>query len=164
MRSLIIILTIFLISGIWSCQSSRHTTAQTRDLSTVKIAKVKASMTAEDVLTWLTTSTDIDLSGITVEFYAPDTANPGARASPKSLTIAEAKARRDTQAATYEHRTEACKDTVNVEARATHDAATDTVVDKTAFTMPRWISWLAITAVAVIAILSLLKIFRSKKS
>lgn len=162
MRTLIIILSIFVVSGIWSCQSTRHSTVQTTDTSTVTISKAKASMTTEDVLTWLTSSTDIDLSGITVEFYAPDTTTPGARASPKSLTIADAKVSRGTQAGTYKHRTEAEEDTVNVESEAYTKSTTDTVAERTAFTPPRWIWVLAITAITVIAILSLLKIFRHK--
>lgn len=119
-------------------------------------------MTAEEVLTWLTCSTEIDLSGISVEFYAPDTTSPGARASPKSLTIADAKMRRGTQAARYESRSEYGQDTENVEAEASTKSATDTFTEKTAFTPPRWIWVLAITAMTAIGLLSLLKIFRHK--
>lgn len=110
-------------------------------------------MSAEDVLSKLTSSTDIDLTGITVEFFPPDTAHPDARAAPKSLKIETAKAHNDTHASTQQHRTAAEKDTVNVKARQSRATAKDTRSEAKALSPPGRVVFFSILAVIVLILI-----------
>lgn len=154
MRPLIFfLLAIFLMSGICSCRSAKQSVSQTADSTAVAVTQVKASMSAEDVLSKLTSSTDIDLTGITVEFFPPDTAHPDARAAPKSLKIETAKAHNDTHASTQQHRTAAEKDTVNVKARQSRATAKDTRSEAKALSPPGRVVFFSILAVIVLILI-----------
>jgi len=130
---------------------------QTADSTAVAVTGVKASMSVEDVLSLLTSSTDIDLAGITVEFFPPDTAYPDARASPKSLTIETAKAHNETCASTHEASAAVKEDTVNVKLRQASAAAKDTRTGHNALSPPGRVVFLSITAALIILIICLIK-------
>ncbi len=118
------LLTILLLSAICSCRSSRESLADSADSTKVEISGRKASSFTDEILSLLNSSRELDLSGITVEFFPPvidgvawmgqDSAHPDSRAAPKSLTIDKAKAKEQSNTATHQIASTEEKDTVNV--------------------------------------------------
>lgn len=156
----IILLTILLMTAICSCRSAKQTVKQTADSTSVAVSEVKASISTEGVLSSLASSTDIDLAGITVEFYPPDTAHPDVRASPKSLKIESAKARNETAAARQEARTAVDTDSINATLK---QATAQTKTTRTDADMLHPSDWVVIFALlGAIAILFTILIIRHK--
>lgn len=96
MRLLIISFIVLLASAICSCRSERHVVTRTGELTTVETNQVKTAVCSDEILTLINSSTEIDLSGITVEFYPPDSAHPDARAAPRSIKIESASSKSET--------------------------------------------------------------------
>lgn len=155
-------LIILLMSAICSCRSSKQTALQTADSTAIDVSEVKASISAEEVLTLINTSTDIDLEGITVEFYPPDTAHPDARAAPKSLNIASARARNDTQAAQHEAAAAIEKDTVNVSIERATEQTQHTRADNDILYPSDWV--IIFSLLGAIAILFIILIINQRRN
>lgn len=102
MRPLILSVIILLMSAICSCRSAKQTVTQSAETAVVESNEVKASVSSEEILSLINSSSDIDLEGITVEFFPPDSAHPHARAAPKAVRIESAKAKTETNAAKHE--------------------------------------------------------------
>lgn len=144
------------MSAICSCRSSRQTFTQSADSTAVNVNEVKASISAEDVLSLLNSSTNIDLSGITVEFFPPDSAHPDVRAAPKSLKIDNAKAKNETNASKHEVSTAAEKDTVNVSIAQSSASAQSTQSD-TKILSP--LDWMVLSTIPIAIILLIIAIY-----
>lgn len=156
-------LTILLMSAIWSCRSAKQSFSQSADSTAVVASEVKASMSAEEILSLVKSSADIHLSGITVEFFPPDTAHPDARAAPKSLKIDNAKANRKSDASTHKVAASVEKDTVNVNLSESSASAQSTRSDTKILSPTEWV-FLSILPIAVIAIIIILIfIYKRKK-
>jgi len=120
-----------------------HVESNSADSTNVVIARYTSAISTDEILSIINSSRELDISGITVEFYPPvidgvawlgqDSAHPDIRAAPKSLSIDNAKAREQAQAATHQTAATAGEDTVNVQLRQsaaqmrTSDSATDTL-------------------------------------
>ncbi len=113
-------------------------------------------MSSEEILSLLNSSTDIELSGITVEFFPPDTAHPDARAAPKSLKIDNAKARNETNASNHEVSSAAEQDTVNVSISKSSASAQTTKSD-TKILSP--LDWVVLSTIPIAFILLIIAIF-----
>lgn len=148
------------MSAICSCRSTRQTVTQTADSTAVAVSEVKASISAEDVLSSLTSSTDIDLAGITVEFYPPDTAHPDVRASPKSLKIESAKAKNETAAARQEARTAVDTASINATLQQASAQSKTTHTDANILHPSDWV--IIFGLLGVIAILFIILIIKQR--
>lgn len=155
-------LIILLMSAICSCRSSKQTSMQRADSTAIEASEVKASISVDEVLTLINTSTDIDLEGITVEFYPPDTVHPDARAAPKSLNIASARARNDTKAARHEAAVALEKDTVNVSIEKTTEQTQSTQADRDILHPSDWV--IIFTLLGAIAILFIFLIINQRRN
>lgn len=102
MRPLILPFVILLMSAICSCRSAKQTVTQSVASAVVESNEVKASVSSEEIRSWFNSSSDIDLEGITVEFFPPDSAHYHTRAAPKAISIESAKAKSKTNAVKHE--------------------------------------------------------------
>jgi len=161
MRFLIAI-AILLSSAICSCRSSKQTVTQTADSTAVEVSVAGELVSVDDILSVISASTDIDLSGVTVEFFPPDTAHPYIRAAPKSFKIENARACNDTKATRHEVATVNDKDTVNVSIEKTTATAQDTRSDYDLLRPSDWVVFFSI--LAVIVILLIILIIKSKRN
>lgn len=87
MRSLILFFIALLITGISSCHSSRKNIKQSADTASVVATSVSEQITTDDFFSFLSATRKLDLAGITVEFFPPDSAHPNIRSAPKSIHI-----------------------------------------------------------------------------
>ena len=143
------------MSAICSCRSTRQTFTQSADSTAINVTEVKASMSAEEILSLINSSTDIDLSGITVEFFPPNSAHPDARAAPKSLKINNAKAKNQTNASKHEVASVAEQDTVNVSISQSSAMAQSTRSD-TKILSP--LDWVILSTIPIAIILLIIAI------
>lgn len=158
----LIVLAILLMSAICSCRSSKQTVTQTADSTAVEVSAAGELVSVDDVLSVISASTDIDLSGVTVEFFPPDTAHPYIRAAPKSLKIESARACNDTKAARHEVATVNDKDTVNISIEQSIASAQDTRSDHDLLRPSDWVFFFSI--LAVIVILLIILIIKSRRN
>lgn len=83
---------ILLTCAIWSCSSSRHVeSSQQNSTSYFQHSKSNASSLIAQK-SKINLNQRLDISGLTIEFFPPDSAHPDARAAPKSITIKSAAA------------------------------------------------------------------------
>lgn len=120
-----LLLTILLTSAICSCRSSKQSVTEYADTASVVVDETHTKLANDDILTLISASRELDVSGIKVEFYPPDSVHPDARAAPKSMTIENAKAKESTEQATHEQATVDEQSTVNFSAQSSADIAKD---------------------------------------
>lgn len=125
--------------------------------SATEASEVKASISAEDALTLVSSSIDIDLAGITVEFFPPDTAHPEVRASPRLLTIDTAKAKAATTASRHEESVSVATDSVESKAERAAAARESTTSQAQAAAAPEWAVCAACLICAILTAIYLYK-------
>lgn len=156
---LIIFISAFLLSVLSSCRSSRQSVTEYADSASVVVDAVKDSAFMHDVISILSASRELDLSGIKVEFYPPDSVHPDSRAAPSSLTIENAKAKESSEQATHETAAGSEQKTVNLSAQSSSASQQDSRSDNNYFRAYRWELLLILTGV----VLMLLYSFRHHK-
>lgn len=154
---LIIILSIVLLSALCSCRSSRQTVTQYADTTSLVVDEVHVSHMADNILSLLSASREMDLSGIKVEFFPPDSVHPDARAAPKSITIENAKAKETTEQTSHEYVTVDEQKTVNLSAQSSTDIAKDTTSDNNILRPADWVVFFSILSAIIIFLIFLIK-------
>lgn len=154
---LIIILSIVLLSALCSCRSSRQTVTQYADTTSLVVDEVHDSHMADDILSLLSASRELELSGIKVEFFPPDSVHPDARAAPKSITIENAKAKETTEHTSHEQVTVDEQKTVNLSAQSSTDIAKDTRTDNDILRPADWVVFFSILSAIIIFLIFLIK-------
>lgn len=125
----VIFLTILLSFVICSCRSSKQSTVQYSDSTSVIAAGSVSKLSKDEILSLISASRELDLSGIKVEFFPPDSVHPDSRAAPKSITIENAKAKESTEQTTKESVAVDEKETVNLSAQSSTSLQQDTRTD-----------------------------------
>lgn len=110
----LILLTILLILTLCSCQSQRQVSSEDSDTSSLDLAILQRAYTSDDILSLLQVSREYDIKGISIEYFAPDTANPHIRAAPKTIRIDSFKGKDNTNASCHEVRNDSLDETVNL--------------------------------------------------
>lgn len=72
MRPLILFFLALLLSGIASCRSSKQSVTEYSDTTSVVVSEVAEKLSNDDILSLIKASRELELSGITVEFFPPD--------------------------------------------------------------------------------------------
>lgn len=155
------LLTILLMSAICSCRSSRQSATEYVDTSDVVVDSSGQSLTNDDILSLIIASRELDLSGIKVEFFPPDSAHPASRAAPKSIEIESAKAKESIEEATHELSSVDEQKTVNLSAQSSKALQQDTHSDNDLLRPADWVVFLSI--LGAILILSLILILKTRK-
>ncbi len=154
-------LTILLMSAICSCRSSRHSASECVDTSDVVVDSSGQSLTKDDILSIISASRELDLSGIKVEFFPPDSAHPASRAAPKSIEIESAKAKESTEQSTFEQSTVDEQKTVNLSAQSSKALQQDTHSDNDLLRPADWVVFFSI--LGAILILYIILILKTRK-
>lgn len=161
MRPLILSLFILLLFAICSCRTARQSVSESADSTKMEITEAKTSLSTDEILSLINSSRELDLSGITVEFFPPDSAHPAARAAPKSMTIDNAKAKEKSNAATHQVTTVEENDTVNVNLAQSSAKAESSRSD---VDLLRPADWVVICSIlAAIVILTIVLLFKLKR-
>lgn len=155
---LIILLSIVLLSALYSCRSSRQSATDYSNTGTLETNEVLGSHASVDILSLLSTLRESELSGIKVEFFPPDSVHPDSRAAPKVITIENAKAKESTEQATHEQATVDEQKTENLSAQSVTDIETDTQTDND-FLRPsdKVIFFSILSAMLIISLIFLIK-------
>lgn len=156
-----ILLTILLMSAICSCRSSRQSVTDYADSASVVMDEVKATDASDDILSLIIASRELDLSGIKVEFFPPDSVHPASRAAPKSLEIESAKVKESTEQTTHEKSSVDEQKTVNLQAQSSKALQQDTRSNNDFLRPADWVIFFSMLASIIIFFVILL--IKSKK-
>lgn len=152
----VIFLTILLTSAICSCRSSKQSAVQYSDTSSVSAAESVSTLSKDAILSLISASRELDLSGIKVEFFPPDSVHPDSRAAPKSLTIETAKAKESTEQATKETAAVDEQKTVNLSAQSAASLQQDTQSDNDFLRPADWVIFVSVLGAILIVIFSII--------
>lgn len=161
---LIIILSIFFLSALCSCRSSRQSVTEYADSTSVVVDEVKDSVAMNDILSLISASRELDLSGIKVEFYPPDSVHPDSRAAPKTLTIENAKAKESSEQATHETAAVSEQKTVNLSAHTSSALQQDSRRDNDLLRPADWVIFFSILGVILLLTIFLIISIKRKST
>lgn len=152
------IIFLLLLPALFSCRTSRQSVSDYSDTTSVAVGVAESSHATDDILSVITASSELELSGITVEFFPPDTVRPDSRAAPKSIKIENAKAKESTEQATHEQATVDGQKTVNLSAQSSAAASENTRTDND-FLRPsdRVIFFSILAAIIIISLICFIK-------
>lgn len=86
--NLFILLSFLLLYS--SCNIQKETQVESSYTSNLDSSSQASTLSLSQIVSLLNTTTDIDITGITLEFFPPDSLHPDGRASPKKLSIDKA--------------------------------------------------------------------------
>lgn len=138
----LILLSVLLTSAIYSCRSAKQTATVYSDTTSVSVLKYHGKLTNNDVLSLFSSTHELDLSGIRLEFFPPDSAHPDARAAPKALTIESVKAKDTSEQATQESTNVDEQKTVNLSAQSSASMQQKTQSETDIFRPPKWLCFI----------------------
>lgn len=157
----LISLVLLLASAICSCRSSKQSTVEYSDTTSVSVTGSVSTLSKDEILSLISASREMLLSGVKVEFFPPDLAHPDARAAPKSLTIDTAKAKESTEQATHETADVDEQTTANLSAQSAASLQQDNQSDTDILHPPDWV--LLFSILSAILILFLIFLIKSRK-
>lgn len=160
MRPLILFFLALLLSGITSCRSSKQSVTEYSDTTSVVVSEVAEKLSNDDILSLIKASRELELSGITVEFFPPDSLRPDSRAAPKSVKIESAKAKESADVTTVAASSVDEQKTVNLSAQSSEDF-NQAVSNDTKILNPA--DWIVNLAVFIGIILFIISIIFTKK-
>lgn len=148
----LIIAIILLTSATCSCRSSSQSALEYSDSATVVASE--STLIKNEISSLVLASRKLDLSGIKIEFYPPDSLRPDSPPAPKSLSIDNAKANESAGQATQQ--TAAVDSKKDLDYAASSSMQKDSRCDNDILRPPDWI-WiipvvLVITVILVVAI------------
>ena len=150
-RILSILLTILLMPAICSsCRSSRQSVAEYSDTSSVVATEATQKLSYDDILSLINASRELELSGITVEFFPPDSLRPDSRAAPKSVKIESAKSKESADVTTVAASSVDEQKTVNLSAQSSEALKQDVSNDMKILTPSDWIVPLAFIGLIIV--------------
>lgn len=158
----VIFLTILLTCAICSCRSSKQSTVQYSDTTSVTAAGSVSTLLKGEILSLISASRELDFSGIKVEFFPPDSVHPDSRAAPKSLTIETAKAKESTEQATKETAAVDEQKTVNLSAQSAASLQQDTQSDNDFLRPSDWVIFVSVLGAILIVIFSIILTIKHK--
>ncbi len=145
---LVIFLSILLLFA--SCRSHKEVQREVVDTSHVEGQIQASSDSAATVLDLLRSVSDIDLSGITVNFFPPDSLHPHIRAVPKSIHIDKAHVKESSDAATLKSTEVIDKETVNLRADTATESKQESTSDVNALSPPGYLLVISILIAIVL--------------
>lgn len=138
------------MSAICSCRSSIQSATEYTESSDLVVVSSVHKLTNNEILSLITASRELDLSGIKVEFFPPDSVHPDARAAPKSLTIENAKAKETTEQSSHEQVTVDEQKTVNLSAQSSVDVAQQSKNNTDVLRPADWVTLISILTALII--------------
>lgn len=160
----VISIIILLMSAICSCRSSKQSTVEYSDTTSVSAAGSVSMLSKDEILSLISASRELNLSGVKVEFFPPDSVHPNSRAAPKSLTIENAKAKESTEQATYETSAVDEQKTVNLSAQSAASLQQDTHSDNDFLRPADWVIFVSVLAAILIVVFSIIFTIKHKST
>lgn len=158
MRPLILFFLALLLSGIASCRSSKQSVTEYSDTTSVVVSEVAEKLSNDDILSLIKASRELEVSGITVEFFPPDSLRPDSRAAPKSVKIESAKAKESADVTSVAASSVDEQKTVNLSAQSTTSVAENTRTDNDILNPADWVVFFSIlSAIIIISLIYLIK-------
>lgn len=114
-------LSILLLVTMLSCSSSKVSVSDYADAISVDIGVADDIHTSDDILSVINASRKLDLSGIKIEFFPPDSLHPSSRASPRSISVEKVTSKEFTEQSTLEMSSVDEQKTVNLSAQSATD-------------------------------------------
>lgn len=148
--------------AIWSCRSSKQSATEVAASSDVVVSTSDKSLTNDDILSFVSTSRDLDLSGISVEYYPPDSIHPYARPSPKSIRIEQAKSKEAADESTLQRSSADERQNVSVASASAKSSRLDSRSSNDFLRPADWVLFCAILGAVVVG--SILLYFKFRKS
>lgn len=136
------------MSAIWSCRSSTDTVTDYKDTTSIRVDKVSATSSSDDLLSLLVSSHRFDLSGIVIDFFPPDSTNCSARA-PKQIRINSASASDSLKQFLVSKSKNDSSETVNLVAESSSTNKETSQRKSIVVDTPHWAAWLAVVGVAM---------------
>lgn len=157
-----VLLTFLLALAIWSCRSSKQSATEVVESSDVVVSASDKSLTNDDILSFVSTSRDLEISGISVEYYPPDSLHPYARPSPKSIRIEQAKSKEAADESTFQRSSADARRNVNVSSASAKSSRLDSRSSNDFLRPADWILFFAVLGAVVVG--SILLYFKFRKS
>lgn len=128
MRSLI--LSFFALAlAICSCSSSRSSSKHTHDTASVAYDGLQIRKMDRDFSAVISSGRRFELSGVSIEFFAPDSNTPPSRASPHVVSIENIKLSESEDSQVKDVTSSEDKETVNLLNQSSSDSSEDKVSD-----------------------------------
>ena len=143
--------------AICSCRASSQSSLEYADTTSVSVTSTSATLSTVEILSLFYAYQTLDLSGIKVEFFPPDSVHPDARAAPKSITIENAKAKETTEQTSHEQVSADEQKTVNLSAQSSTDIAKGTRTDNNILRPADWVVFFSILSAIIIFLIFLIK-------
>lgn len=156
MRPLILFFLALLLSGIASCRSSKQSVTEYSDTTSVVVSEVAEKLSNDDILSLIKASRELELSGITVEFFPPYSLRPYSRAAPKSVKIGSAKAKESADVTSVAASSVDEQKTVNLSAQSSEDFNQAVSNDTKILNPADWIVYLAVFISIILLIISII--------
>lgn len=163
MRLLTLTVPFLMSAAICSCRAVRQSVSETADSAAVEISRSETFIYADSLFSLIKSSRGIDLYGITVEFFPPDSTGPCARAAPRSLSIDNAKIMEQAAAASMRGSVTKGMDTTTVRISEHSVAATKARSVTERLRPPNWMLVVSMVGAAIMVVFILYRI-RSKLS
>lgn len=157
-----ILWAILLTSAIWSCRSTRQSTSEYSDTAAVSAETAGSTLTKDEILSIISASRELDLSGIRVEFFPPDSVHPRSRAAPMSITIENAKASESTEQTSRSTSSVDEHETVNLSAQSAASLQQDTQRDNDFLRPADWVIFGSVLGAILIVIFSIIFTIKHK--
>lgn len=154
-------LSILLTSAICSCRAFRQSAVEYSDTASISVIGIASTLSKEDILSIFSASRELDLSGIKVEFYPPDSVHPNSRAAPKSFSIENVKAKESAEGTTHATAAVEEQETVNLSAQSSSAIQQDSRSNTDILHPPDWV--LLCSILSAIIILFLIFLIKSRK-
>lgn len=136
MRLIIFFLILLLLA---SCRSHKEVQREVVEISRIEGQILASRDSAASVLDLLRSAADIDLSGITVDFFPPDTLHPDARAAPRSIHIDKAHVKEASDAVTLKSTEVVADETVNLHSDTSTELKQESKSDVNALSPPGYV-------------------------
>lgn len=128
MRSLILFF-FTLAFAICSCSSSRSSAKHTHDTASVAYDELQIQKMDRDFSAIISSGLSVELSGVSIEFFAPDSNTPPSRASPHVVSIENIKLSESEDSQVKEITSSEDKETVNLLNQSSSDSSEDKISD-----------------------------------
>lgn len=116
----------------------------------MRVDKVSAASTSDDLLSLLVSSRRFDLSGIVIDFFPPDSTTNSARASPKQIRINSASVSDSLEQFFASTNKTDSSETVNLVAQSSSSNKETSQRKSIVADTPHWVTWLAVVGLALI--------------
>lgn len=140
--------TILLTLAICSCRVTQQSASERVESADVGINTSGESLADDEILSFIVASRELDLTGVQVEFFPPDSACTTSRPAPKTLKIERASAKESSRQASHETTSVDTRNTVSFTSHTSDTQQEQSDVDSSFMRPADWV--LCVSALGII--------------